>query len=334
MSGSGPRWAVIGTGDISRRVIADLRAASTGSISAVWGRSEERAGAFATEFGIESWTTDLAELLGRVDVDVVYIATPSGTHRDIAVRALNAGKHVLVEKPIAMSAAEAQEIFDVAAAAGLFAMEAMWMKFNPLHAEIERRVAAGLLGDLSAVRASFGTPFHARGGRTSPAQAGSALRDRGIYTVTLAHWLLGEGDVVYAEGTLLDGVDVRGSAVLRFGASSHAQLAWSGTEFLDLSAAVSGDRGWVEFEAMFWAGTRARIHAGSAERIFVTPEVVDFPRVGNGYQPMLREVESMISDGAVVHPRHGPEATVQVTRTMDAIERRLRAQAVDLAATV
>ncbi|NYF12263.1 putative dehydrogenase [Pseudoclavibacter sp. JAI123] len=327
MIASGLRWAVVGTGDISRRVIADLREVSMGSITAVWGRSEERAGLFAAEFGIPSWTSELAELLGRGDVDVVYIATPSETHCEIAVQALRAGKHVLIEKPIAMSAAEAREIFDVAAGQGLFAMEAMWMKFNPLHKEIERRVAAGLLGEVSSVRASFGTPFHARGGRTSPAQAGSALRDRGIYTVTLAHWLLGEGGVGYAEGTLLDGVDVRGSAVLRFGATPHAQLAWSGTEFLDLSAAVSGDRGWVEFEAMFWAGTRARIHAGSAERIFVTPEVVDFPRVGNGYQPMLREVESMISDGAIMHPRHAPDATMQVTRTLDSIEQAVRAQA-------
>ena len=101
--------------------------------------------------------------------------------------------------------------------------------------------------------------------------------------------------------------------------SGFAQLAWSGIEFLDLSATVSGDRGWITLDPMFWAGTRARIHAGSVQRIFVEPEVIEHPREGNGYQPMLAAVISALNDGLLEHPWHGREDTVRIARTMDAV---------------
>lgn len=313
-----PRWGVIGTGDISDRLVSDL-AAIDGEITAVWGRAPDRAAHFASRHGIPFSTADRTALLARDDVDVVYIATPADTHTSIAVEAIDARKHVLVEKPIATSAADAQLLFERAAAAGTFLMEAMWMRFNPLHVELIDRIAGGELGAVRSVRASFGTPFFPRPGRERPEDGGSILRDRGIYPVTLAHWFLGAPDAVQARGVVSEGVDLSGHATLECADGAFAQLAWSGVEFLDLSAAVSGERGWITLDPMFWAGSDARVHAGTAERIFRAPEPVRHPRVGNGYGPMLEAVSAAIDSGLREHPWHDAATTVSVTRTLDRI---------------
>ncbi|GAA2069629.1 Gfo/Idh/MocA family oxidoreductase [Microbacterium hatanonis] len=312
------RWGCIGTGDISHRVISDLRSTGAETI-AVWGRSSDRAVEFARKHRIAVSSGDLSSILARDDIDIVYVATPAHTHTAIALEAIDAGKHVLIEKPISTSASDAEKLFSRARAAGRFLMEAMWMRFNPLHVEVLDRVQRGELGEISSVRAGFGTPFHARPGKARPEDAGSVLRDRGIYPVTLAHWFLGTPHIVRAQGVISEGVDLSGHATLEQNEGGFAQIAWSGTEFLDLSAAVSGARGWVTLESMFWAGSDAYFHAGSAERIFQSPEHLHHPRSGNGYGPMLRAVADAVASGQLEHPWHNAETTISVTRTLDRI---------------
>jgi predicted dehydrogenase len=319
-------WGIVGTGDISGRLVPDLLAVMPESVGGVWGRTIERAEDFAGTHRIPFATAERAELFARADIDAVYIATPASTHADIAIEALGAGKHVLIEKPIAENAGDAQRIFSAARAANRFAMEAMWMRFNPLHVELLDRVGSGLLGNVSSVRASFGTPFHPRGRIVTPAQAGSALLDRGIYTVTLARWFLGDATRVAATGAFEGVTDVSGHATVESD-RGFAQLAWSGTEFLDLSATVSGEHGWVAIDPMFWAGTRARSHAGSVERIFGSPEIIEHPREGNGYRPMLTAVSTAIEADLLEHPWHSHADTIAVARTMDDIIAQMRRDA-------
>lgn len=312
-------WGIIGTGDISANLASDLLRVQPHAIRGVWGRTLERARAFAGIHGAPFATATLAELLERDDIDIVYIATPATTHTEIALEAIAAGKHVLIEKPLALTADETAAVLAAARSRGVFAMEAMWMRFNPLHVEVRDRIADGLLGEISSVRASFGTPFSPRPGKNTPADGGSILRDRGIYPITLADWFLGEPVSVTATGSLLDGVDIRGHATLESSDHGFAHLAWSGVEFLDLSATISGERGWVVIDPMFWAGSQARVHAGSVDRIFGSPEPIEHPRIGNGYGDMLGAVIRALDDGLLEHPWHSHEATVSVARTMDLV---------------
>lgn len=313
-----PRWGVIGTGDISDRLVSDLTAIG-GEVRGVWGRVPDRASDFGARHGVSFTTADRAELLSRDDIDIVYIATPAHTHSAFALEALSASKHVLIEKPIATSAADAEQLFARAREADRFLMEAMWMRFNPLHVELLNRVRGGEIGAVNSVRASFGTPFSPRRGKDRPEAGGSILRDRGIYPVTLAHWFLGEPEDVRARGTISEGVDLSGHASLEYSGEAFAQLAWSGTEFLDLSAAISAERGWLTIDPMFWAGGNARIHAGSAERIFRNPERVHHPRAGNGYGPMLLAVMDAVRSGRREHPWHDAATTISIARTLDRI---------------
>ena len=129
------------------------------------------------------------------DIDAVYIATPHVTHFDIASEAIAAGRHVLCEKPLGMNEREVRELAARAADAGVFLMEAMWMKFNPLYARLAQLIAEGVLGEVRSVRAAFGAAFPQDGSsRWMP--GGSTLLDQGIYPVTLAHMLLGRPETV------------------------------------------------------------------------------------------------------------------------------------------
>lgn len=312
-------WAIIGTGDISVQFASDLQAATAGAVRGVWGRTQVKSQAFADSHGIPFATSSLAGLLAREDIDVVYIATPAATHLPIALRSLDAGKHVLIEKPMTMSENEALKLFERARERKKFAMEAMWMRFNPLHVDVLERIQDGLIGEPRSVRAGFGTPFFPRGNRRTAADRGSVLRDRGIYLVTLAQWFLGEPMAVQAAGVFQADTDVAGHATLEFEGGGFAHLAWSGVEFLEQSASVSGGSGWVTLEPMFWAGSRARLHAGDYQRIFRAPDIVEHPRLGNGFRPMISAVGKAIEDGLLEHPWQRHDDTLAVARTMDRI---------------
>ncbi|MET0724870.1 MAG: Gfo/Idh/MocA family oxidoreductase [Leifsonia sp.] len=313
------RWAVIGTGRISESFVPDLQLAAAHSVTAVWGRSDERAEAFAGARGIPTWSSDLDDVLRRDDVDAVYIATPPATHVSIALRALDAGKHILVEKPMAMTAEDAAEIFARAEARGVFAMEAMWMKFNPLHRAVHARITDGLIGEPRHVRAGFGMPFPAGGSRWSAELGGSSVLDQGIYPVTLALWMLGPVATVTATGRVRDGIDIAAHITLEHDGGRVAQLGCSIVEFIDPSAAISGTAGWIEIPAMFWATDAAHIHAGSTQALFHTPDLLSHPREGNGYSPMIRAVNAAISAGLMQHPDHDAAATIATARVMDSV---------------
>ncbi|SDY66439.1 Gfo/Idh/MocA family protein [Herbiconiux ginsengi] len=319
------RWAVVGTGRICETFVPDLQTVDPASVVSVWGRRPEIVADFAARHGIPQHSVVLDEVLSRDDVDAVYVATPVATHAQLAIRALEAGKHVLVEKPMAFSAAEAEEIFERARANDRFAMEAMWMKFNPLHVEIARLIGEGLIGEPRYVRGAFGMPFPAGGTRWNAELGGSTVLDQGIYPVTLAEWVLGPVQSITATGRVLDGVDVTADISLQHDDGRMSHAVCSLMEFTDPSASLSGTAGWIEIPAMFWATDVARIHAGSTGALFGTPDELSRPREGNGYVPMIRSVVDAIADELRQHPQHDRTATLRTATTLDAVREQIHA---------
>ena len=129
------RWGILGTGGIASAFVSDLKLTGSGVAVAVGSRSQESADRFAGTFGIANRHASYESLAADPDVDVIYVATPHPMHHGDALMALRAGKHVLVEKPFTMNAAEARDIVALARQRGLFAMEAMWTRFLPHMAE-------------------------------------------------------------------------------------------------------------------------------------------------------------------------------------------------------
>lgn len=319
------RWAVVGTGAISRSVVPDLASCDGVEVVTIHSRTRENAEAFASEFNIPRATSDLSEVLGDETISSVYIATPFATHFEIARQCIIAGKHVLVEKPMAMSEAEVTELFALASEHHVFLMEAMWMKFNPGFRALIEEIRAGTIGSPRNLRAGFSMPFpDDGGGRWDVARSGGALLDQGIYPVTLAHCVFGTPQFIHAMGiTRPDGLDLTEHFTLEFDGGRYAQCNSGMTEFSDPTAAISGTEGWIVIPGMFWVCTAFEIHAGDWESMMISPRRVEHHPIGNGYVPMVRAVSEAIRDGTLQHPLHDAAATIAVFSTLDAIRLQL-----------
>jgi xylose dehydrogenase (NAD/NADP) len=160
-------------------------------------------------------------LLAEPDVDAVYIPLPNGLHREWAIRALEAGKHVLCEKPLADTAAEAEEMAAAAGRSGKMLMEAVMYRFHPRIQGVVRTLREN---PPEEIWASFGFPLRSPGDiRLDPALGGGALLDVGTYTISLARWIYGEPDWVEATGRIAV-VDMTVSMTLGFATGARAHL--------------------------------------------------------------------------------------------------------------
>jgi predicted dehydrogenase len=192
------RWGILGTGWIAERFVASLERHTRQRVVAVGSRSPASAKEFAERTGIARAHGSYGDLVADPEVDVVYVATPHNHHRAHALLALDAGKHVLVEKPIGLSAAEAQEV--AARARGVFCAEAMWTFFLPRYDVVRQLLDDGVLGEVRTVLADHGEWFPATHRILRQDLAGGALLDLGTYPVALANWVLGEPEEVLAIG--------------------------------------------------------------------------------------------------------------------------------------
>lgn len=315
------RWGIAGTGKVSSEIADDLALVGDAELAAVSSRTEASANRFAYIHGVANRHADYDAMLD--DVDAVYIGTPHATHMDYASRALSRGRHVLCEKPLTPAPTDARALADLARANKVFLMEAMWMKFSPLHQRLAALVDEGAIGDIRSVQATFGFPFPRDGSsRWRASMAGSALLDQGIYPVTLAVALLGIPSGISGSGTLTaDGVDLRSHFTFDYPDGRFAYGASSMVEFLDLAASISGSEGFITIDSGFWFASDLRLHQLTADGVQTTPFRVKCE--GHGYVPMLRAVTAAILAGAIEHPLHTPADSVEVLTLLAEIRRQL-----------
>ncbi len=313
------RWGILGAGGIARTFARQVPAHSSGRVVAVGSRDGARAAAFAQEHGIDRSHGGYDELLADGDVDAVYVATPHSEHRDHALLAIQAGKHVLVEKAFTRSAAEAREVFAAAEARGVFVMEAMWTRFLPHVVAVRELVRSGAIGEVVALHADHGQRLdHDPAGRLlNPALAGGALLDLGVYPLSFAHDLLGTPDAVVASGTLTEtGVDGQETVLLQYGAKTQAVCSstlWAGTP---CRATISGTEGVIEIDGPFYGATSFTVTRGD-EQVTVRPRHED------GFQYEAAEVARCVAEGRQQSGTMSWDDTVAVMGTMDEVRRQL-----------
>ncbi|MET7462860.1 Gfo/Idh/MocA family oxidoreductase [Nonomuraea sp. NPDC005501] len=285
-------WGIAATGGIARTVGAVIAAETGMRVAAVGSRDLGRAAALAAELGAESAYGSYAELCADPAVDAVYVATPHAQHLAVAEAAIAAGKAVLCEKPLAASLADAQRMVRLAREAGVFLMEAMWMRFNPL---IRRVAADPRFGEIRSVQASFGfaLPFDPAHRLWAPELGGGALLDLGIYPFGLAQLLLGAPSEVRMTGCLApSGVDAEAGGVLVYPGGRRALVEASLLASFPNSAHVVGTGMRAEIQAPFWAPNRVVLSGAS-----MATEVHDLDPADNGYAGELREVRDALAEG-------------------------------------
>lgn len=311
------RWGILSTGQIARHFTEDLLRMPDAEVLAVGSRSQEAADRFAAEYGIPRAYGTWRGLAADADVDVVYVATPHSGHHEATMTCLRAGRGVLSEKPFALDRAQAEEMAAAARDAGVFLMEAMWMRFFPAVHTIAGLVADGAIGEVTAVHADFGltgeyAPTHRLRSR---ALGGGALLDLGVYPVTFAHLFLGAPQVVQARARLsADGVDENTGMLFGYASGAIAALTCSLVGDSPRRAVVTGTKGRIEVPRDFFRPTRFTLTRDERD-----DEVFETPVDGWGYHYEAAEVHHCLAAGLTESPVLPLAETLAVMGTLDAV---------------
>lgn len=304
------KWGVIATGGIAQTVTADMLKVPDVEVIAVSSRDVTRAQEFAGRFGIKRAYGDYRELLRDEDVEVVYVATPHTQHCEVTLAALEAGKHVLCEKPLGISSAQVEEMIVKARTEKRFLMEAMWTRFNPLIRKVAGAVAGGEIGEVRTIRADFGfqTVFDAGHRLWAKETAGGSVLDLGVYPIALAHQLLGPPTHIAAHGSLAPSeVDADAGVLLGYENGVHALLRCSLVADLGSTAEIVGTEGTIEIVDRMYNPTKVIING-------VEHETEDW-----GYRHQIHEVEIWAAHGGFEHPDMPLTATLDIMRTMEEV---------------
>jgi predicted dehydrogenase len=213
------RWGLLSTARINRSVIPPLRASSRNELAAVASRSRERAEAYAREWHIPQAFGSYEALLAAPDIHAIYISLPNDQHAAWCIRCAEAGKHVLCEKPLALSVPEVEQIMAAARRHGTHIAEAFMYRHHPQTLKVRGMVAEGAIGAIRSLNGCFS--FYLQGGtnvRWNPEQGGGSLWDVGCYPVSYARFVLGQEPVeVFGWQALTErGVDHTFAGALRF----------------------------------------------------------------------------------------------------------------------
>jgi predicted dehydrogenase len=304
------RLGLLSTADINQAL---LDAAPDGvAIAAVASRDGARARAYASEHGIGRAHGSYEELLADDELDAIYISLPNGMHHEWTLKAVDAGKHVLVEKPYSRRAAEAEEAWDAAAKAGVVVMEAFMLRHHPQAAKAKELVESGAIGRLREIRTTFSFMLTDLGNvRMAPDLDGGALMDVGCYCVSGARLLGGEPERVFGEQVLgPTGVDVDFYGALRFPGDVVGLFDASFTLPKRQRLEAVGEEGTLVLEAPWrsdWGG-----------RVLVDGEAVDVP-AANPYALELSNLAAAIAGEG--EPLLGRDDAVAQARVIEALYR-------------
>ena len=304
----GIRWGLVGYGDLAdKRVAAALQEAPGSSLSSVWGRDPAKAAAFARNHGIPKVHGDLDSLCGS-DIEAVYVCTPPDSHADYALAAIAAGKHVLVEKPMAASTADCRRMIDAARRKGVVLGVAYYRRAHPKMLKIRELVRQGILGSPTwvniACHAWFDpAPDDPKHWRVEKARSGGAgaLADVGVHRLDLLEYWLGPAKVVFRDlHRLVHAHDVEDGAsiVLRLagGAPVHAYFSWNSRTWMDRFE-ITGSEAKLIADPLDSASL-AVVRGRSREELSIEPPAnAHLPCVGD-FVAAVREGRAPLCDGA------------------------------------
>lgn len=312
------RWGILATGGIARLFTSDLKLNGF-DVRGVGSRSQPSADAFAAEFDIPHAHGSYEALVADPEVDIVYVATPHPQHAAMATLALEAGKHVLIEKPITLNAGEARQVADLAAARGLLALEAMWTRYLPHMVRIHELIDSGALGEVHSLIAD-----HTQKLPDDPAHrinslelGGGALLDLGIYPVSFAWDLFGAPQTVHATATFkATGADAQVATIFGYeGNRLASSLSASDTKGPN-TAVVLGSEARIEIDAVWYTATSFRLLSNDGDVLEEYTSEVN----GRGMHYQAAAAERLISEGQLDGGDVLPTAeSVAIMGTLDEI---------------
>ncbi|NJB35484.1 Gfo/Idh/MocA family protein [Croceivirga sp. JEA036] len=312
------KWGIIGLGNIANKFANDLSLVPDATLVAVASTSKERAQNFASKYDVKTSYGSYDELFNDPDVFVVYIATPHNLHAELSIKAMQAGKHVLCEKPIAVNMSEFKTMRKVARENNRFLMEALWTRFNPSLNKLHSLVKDNIIGKPSYVNADF--TFYAldRGDNKrllNPNLAGGSLLDIGLYPVFFAYLLLGKPSKIIATANFYKtGAEKQVSIIFDY-PDAQAVLHSGFSSDLQASAKVVGPKGCI--------GLLPSWH--KAEGYFMeldkNKETFKLPLKGLGYVHEIIEVHQCLRAGKLESTQWSLTNTEDLLELLDKIRK-------------
>jgi predicted dehydrogenase len=323
-SASAPlRLGILGAARIARLFSAGVKSSSKVVVAAVASRDEEKARTFAREIGAPCAHSSYEAMLADPAIDAVYIPLPNTLHAPWSIRAAEAGKHVLCEKPLAASAAEARAMFDAAQSNRVYLVEAYPYRAQPQTMKLREMLAAGAIGRVQTIQASFGFPLaDAANIRFDPALAGGSLLDAGSYPVSLVRMIAGERPRrAHASALWADsGVDRTLVGSLEFPSGVMAQIACSFGTARHRRALIVGDGGCIETTFLNdTSGTLPpllRLQRGTGWEL--TEETIRTAAI-NGFLAEAEAFHDLVRHGWESWSGATPQESIDIMLTLDAL---------------
>lgn len=316
------RWGIIGPGTIAHRFAEALSAVDGTRLHAVASRSRERSEAFRQKWGGETAYGEYEDLVADPQVDAVYVATPHRYHFENVMRCLEAGKHVLCEKPLAVNELQAADMVGLARDRGLFLLEALWSRFLPIYRLAETWIREGRIGEVRQVNSSFSfldKDRNPEGRLLNIDLAGGALLDLGVYNIAMSQWAFGrDPDRVAALGYIGEtSVDEIVCATLDYGQGRLAQFTCGFRANMVNELTVYGTNGRIRIDEPFWgADTATLLSDGEVTTATRKP-------IRNGFEYQIEETARCIRAGLVESAAMPHAATVANARLMDEIRQQI-----------
>ena len=294
-SETGLKWGLLSTARINRRLIPAIRSAGRAELVGVASRGLERAEAYAVEWGLPRAYGGYQALLDDPEVDAIYISLPNSLHGEWIVRTAEAGKHVLCEKPLAVSVAECDQILAAAESAGVVVAEAVMYLHHPLLQEARRLVEDGAVGRVTLVRGALSFFLDRPDDvRWKPELGGGSLWDVGSYPVSFIRWIVGEPDQVFGWQRLAEsGVDETFAGLLRYESGALGVFDCGFRTQWRSEAQVFGTEGTLTIIEPHTISTESRIllRRESEERALTVREI-------DVYQSEVDALTAAVLDGA------------------------------------
>lgn len=315
------RFGIIGTNFITDQFMAASQEVDGVQVAALYSRTAERAHEYASQHGIPLTFTNIGEMLASGEVDAIYLASPTSLHAEYAIQCMQAGKHVLCEKPAASNARELQAMVDTAREHGVVFMEAMKSSFMPAFQAIRELLPTlGPIRRYTASYCQYSSRYDAfKAGQVmnafKPEFSNGSLMDLGVYCIYPMVVLFGEPLRVLASGTMLSsGVDGQGSVVAGY-ANMEAVVAYSKISNSALSSEIQGEDGTMTIDAINLPRKLSiRYRDGRVEEIAA-------PEQGTVMAYELREFASLVADGKRESALNSHANSLAVMRVLDEARR-------------
>ena len=335
-------WGIIGPGSIADMFADALTPSTRGKLYAVASRNLAKAQAFADRYSVSSAAGETAaadndpavedhkpkaygsyqELLDDNKVNAVYIATPQSLHYQQAKMCLEAGKHVLMEKPLTINAAQTEKLIALAQSKNLLLQEGLWSRFMPCFEQVKLWLDEDRIGELQYICSDIGFAFGDEQGHRlhDPNLGGGALLDLGVYSITLSQCLMQEHPSEISAMSHFGKREVDENTVvsMRYPSGRFAQFTCTIAAQASNTMTLMGTKGRIVLPYMFWNGNKAILQKEGAQ-----DEVIEFSHRVNGFEYQIEEAMKMVDKKRVCSQFMPHDDSLAVMQTMDEIRRQI-----------